>query len=579
MQLKTRREFLRDSALATGGLVANRGMGAQSSAGNQRRPNVVLILADDMGYSDLGCYGSEIPTPNLDRLASGGLRFSEFYNSPRCCPSRAALLTGLYSHQAGMGMMTADHGRYPYPAYEGDLSKRCVTIAEALRSGGYHTMMCGKWHLTPLEDTTAARLDQSNWPLQRGFDRYYGIIAGAANYYDPATLVRDNTPVREENPDFYFTDGIADNAVAMLDDPGIAGKPFFLYTAFNAPHWPLQAPEAEVAKHRARYKEGWDVMRERRHAAQVKIGLLDPRWKMTPRDPRVPAWTRASYKDWEIERMAVYAAQVSIMDAAIGRILSKLDQMGQMSNTLILFMSDNGGNYEEMGRMASGAHRPIYMPEKTRSGEPVVPGNLPRVMPGPAATFQSYGAPWGNVSNTPFRLYKHFAHEGGISTPLIAHWPDQIRMRGAITHQVGHEIDMMPTCLQVAGVAYPHASIAGPPPPPPEGRSLVPVFHRGTVKDRGMLFWEHEGNCAVRDRNWKLVSAFPNTWELYDMQADRTELTNLADAEPDRVARMASAYRSWAQRVGAQPWPMPETPPGERTGGLGLPEYLKTDRE
>lgn len=579
MQLKTRREFLRESAFATGGLVASSGMGAQSSAANQRRPNIVLILADDMGYSDLGCYGSEIPTPNLDRLASGGLRFSEFYNSPRCCPSRAALLTGLYSHQAGMGMMTADHGRYPYPAYEGDLSKRCVTIAEALKSGGYHTMMCGKWHLTPVEDTTAARLDQSNWPLQRGFDRYYGIIAGAANYYDPATLVRDNAPVREENPDFYFTDGIADNAVAMLDDPGIAGKPFFLYTAFNAPHWPLQAPEAEVAKHRDRYKEGWDVMRERRHAAQVKIGLLDPRWKMTPRDPRVPAWTRASYKDWEIERMAVYAAQVSIMDAAIGRILSKLDQKGQMRNTLIFFMSDNGGNYEEMGRMASGAHRPIYMPEKTRSGEPVVPGNLPRLMPGPATTFQSYGAPWGNVSNTPFRLYKHFAHEGGISTPLIAHWPDQIRMRGAITHQVGHEIDMMPTCLQVAGVAYPHASIAGTPPPPPEGRSLVPVFHGGTVKDRGMLFWEHEGNCAVRDSNWKLVSAFPNTWELYDMQADRTELTNLADAEPDRVARLASAYRSWAQRVGAQPWPMPETPPGERNGGLGLPEYLKTDRE
>lgn len=565
--------------MAAAGMATARAGGEALAGAPARKPNIVLILADDMGYSDIGCYGSEIETPHLDRLAKGGLRFAQFYNSPRCCPSRAALLTGLYSHQAGMGMMTSDHGRYPYPAYNGDLSKGCVTLAEALRAGGYRTMMSGKWHLTPLEDTSAPNLDKSNWPLQRGFDRYYGIIAGAANYYDPASLVRDNTPTREESPDFYLTDGIADNAVTFLDEAAQQTKPFFLYTAFNAPHWPLQAPEATTATFRARYRAGWDALRERRHAAQVQMGLLDARWKLTSRDPRVPSWSRASYKEWEAERMAVYAAQVHLMDASIGRILAKLETTGQLHNTLILFLSDNGGNYEEMGRLAAGAQRPIYMPKETRTGLPVTPGNFPDIMPGPATTFQSYGGPWGNVSNTPFRLYKHYAHEGGISTPLVAHWPDGIRGAGNITRQVGHEIDIMATCLAISETSLPRKSLAGTPPLPLEGRSLLPVFRGEALQDRGMLFWEHEGNCAVRDGRWKLVSAFPSTWELYDMDADRTELHNLVDREPEVVNRLAQAYQQWAKRVGAQPWPMPQTPPAEQTGGLGLPEYLKKDRQ
>lgn len=533
-----------------------------------------------MGYSDIGCYGGEIETPTLDRLAAGGLRFSQFYNAPRCCPSRASLLTGLYSHQAHMGMMTTDYGRYPFPSYEGDLSKSSVTIAEALKAAGYSTQMSGKWHLTPVVETVNgnAPKDKSNWPLQRGFDRFYGIIAGAANFYDPATLTRGNEPIREPAPDFYLTDGIADNAVAMLREADREGKPFFLYAAFNAPHWPLQAPEAAIAKYRERYAAGWDALREKRHAKQLAMKLLAPRWTMTPRDPRVPAWQRASYKQWEIERMAVYAAQVDILDQGIGRIVAQVERMGQLDNTLILFMADNGGNYEEMGRIAPGANRPIYIPERTKAGEPVVPGNDPAIMPGPATTFQSYGGPWGNLSNTPFRMYKHFAHEGGICTPLVAHWPRGIRAHGVITHQLGHEIDVMATCLDVSGAAYPARAKSGEAPPPLEGRSLRPVFAGGPIADRGMLFWEHEGNCAVRDGKWKLVSAFPNTWELYDMDADRTELHNLADTQPEQVFRLAAAYRVWAKRVGAQPWPMPQTPPGDRGGQLPLPDYLKTDR-
>jgi arylsulfatase len=578
--MQDRREFLRTSALAAAGMAISRlSVASQLNGERDRRPNVVLILADDLGYSDLGCYGSEIETPVLDRLAKSGLRFSSFYNSPRCCPSRAALLTGLYSHQAGMGMMTADYGRYPYPAYAGDLSKKCVTVAEVLKAGGYRTMMAGKWHQTPLEDTTAATLDKSNWPLQRGFDRYYGIIAGAANYWNPKSLVRDNTPIIEPEHSFYLTNGIADNSVEFIEEAAKGDKPFFLYTAFNAPHWPLHAPEAAIAKYRERYRAGWDKIRTDRLAKQIREGLVDPKWQISPRDPRVPMWTRASFKEWEIERIATYAAQVDLMDAGIGRMVAKLEELDIIDNTLILFMADNGGNYEEIGPHKPGTTRPIYLSELTRDGIPIVAGNTPTIMPGPESTFQSYGGPWGNVSTTPFRLYKHYAHEGGISTPLIAHWPRGIEAHGSVTHQVGHEIDLMATFLEICDVPYPTTSKEGGAPPPPEGKSLRPVFKGGRIANRGMLFWEHEGNCAVRDGKWKLVSSYPNTWELYDMEADRTEMHSLADTHPEQVDRLAAAYKVWADRVGAQNWPMPQTPPADRHDGLGLPDYLKVDRE
>lgn len=572
----SRRNVLKYAAVVAAGLRAAPAFSRLSPLpASRKRPNIVLILADDMGYSDVGCYGSEIPTPNLDRLAEQGVRFAQFYNSPRCCPSRASLLTGLYSHQAHMGLMVDDHGRYPLPAYDGDLSKSAVTIAEALKSGGYATFMAGKWHLSPHEDTTDPKVDKSNWPCQRGFDRFYGIITGAADYYNPNTLCRDNTPIRENSPDFYLTDGIADNAVKFIEQADKA-RPFFGYVAFNAPHWPLHAPESVVARHRERYRQGWDKTRADRHDRQVRSGLLDPKWSISRRDPRVAGWERASFKNWEAERMAVYAAQVDLLDQGIGRIVAKLEELGELENTLILFMSDNGGNFEEIARPAGPL--PISMSDKTKDGRPVRIGNSPDIMPGPPTTYASYGGPWGNVSNTPFRLFKHFAHEGGISTPFIAHWPAGIAARGATADQIGHEIDVMATCLAASAVAYPLKSVAGPPPPPLEGRSLLPAFAGKPVPDRGMLFWEHEGNCAVRDGKWKLVSRFPDSWELYDMEADRTETDDLADREPDQVVRLAAAYDTWAKRVGAQPWPMPQTPEGLRNGSLPMPDYLRADR-
>lgn len=571
-----RREFLRTSTLAACAATASaKTIPALPAA---RKPNIIIFLADDMGYSDIGCYGSEIDTPHLDRLAKSGVQFSSFYNSPRCCPSRASLLTGMYSHQAHMGMMVDDHGRYPFPAYDGDLNENCVTIAEALKPAGYATLHSGKWHLSS-QQKTGGNPDRHNWPLQRGFDHGYSMITGAGSYYTPNCLTRDNEPINHFDKDFYFTDAIGDEAVKMMGDVP-TDQPFFLYCAFNAPHWPLHAPEEVTAKYRECYLAGWDTMREHRHAKQIASGLLKAEWKMTPRDPRVPAWERASYKKWEAERMAVYAAQVEILDRNVGKVIAHLEATHQLENTLIFFMADNGGNYEEFNiqKMPAESKRAIWVPDAAPDGSELQFGNDPNVMPGPANTIQSYGGPWGNVSNTPFRLYKHFAHEGGISTPFLAHWPEGFKAQGHITHQVGHEIDVMPTCLAAAGAVMPAKSKAGTVPAPLEGKNLMPVLRGGSLADRGMLFWEHEGNCAVRVGKWKLVAAFPDTWELYDMDADRTELHNLAEANPAQVHRMADAYRTWAKRVGAQPWPMPQTPGGDRSG-LPLPKYLEDDRQ
>lgn len=573
--MTTRREFIQSGICAGAGAMLSRATAAERAVdgAQARRPNIVFILADDMGYSDLGCYGSEIDTPNLDALARGGLQFSDFHNSPRCCPSRAALMTGLYSHQAGMGMMTSDYGRYPYPAYAGDLSMGCVTIAEALKAGGYQTLMAGKWHLTPYE------LGPHNFPLQRGFDRYYGIINGAASYFDPTSLTSGNEPIQvtKEDKDYYLTDAIGDHSVRFIEDAARGNKPFFLYAAFTAGHWPLMAPEETIAKYKGRYAGGWDALRASRHAKQLAMGLVQPEWGITARDQRVPAWELASFHEWEQRRMEVYAAQIDILDQNVGKIVSKLRQLGALDNTLIFFMSDNGGNYEEMSRARDGQPRPLFMPYRTKDGLPINPGNDPSIMPGPATTYASYGIPWGNVSNTPFRLYKHYAHEGGISTPFIVHWSRGLKQSG-ISRVIGHEIDVMPTCLDVAGVSYPSMSKAGTAPPPLEGKSLVPVLQGGTLAERS-LFWEHEGNSAVREGSWKLVSRFPDSWELYDMDHDRTEMHDLADHNPDRVRKMAADYAAWAKRVGAQPWPMPETPPGSiHDGGMPSPPYLRHDR-
>jgi arylsulfatase len=532
-----------------------------------------MILVDDMGFSDIGPYGSEISTPSLDNLAKGGIRFTQFYNSPRCCPSRASLLTGLYSQQAGMGLMTADYGRYPYPGYRGDLSENCVTIAEALQGNGYRTAMSGKWHLTPNKKD----FGKQNWPLQRGFEKFFGTIEGAGSYFDPASLARDNTTI-EAGDKFYYTDAIAENAAKYADEFGREDKPFFLYTAFTAPHWPLHAFEEDIAKYKGRYSKGWDELRRARHARQIQMGIVQEKWGISDRDPRVPAWELASYKEWETHRMAVYAAMIERMDRGIGKILVKLDELGIAENTLVMFMSDNGGNFEEMNDPGPQVPREAWMPYKTHDGRPVNRGNKPNVFPGPEDTYQSIGIPWGNCANTPFRLYKHYAHEGGISTPFIARWPKGIKLTNAITHQLGHETDIMATCLDIANVPYPTKAKSGQQPPTLAGSSLRPIFESRTRLDRGPIFWEHEGNAAMRDEKWKLVSRFPDAWELHDMEADRTELHNLAELYPGRVKEMAATYAAWATHVGVQSWPMPETPKGEQDGSMTSPEYLRHDR-
>src|SRR5579859_1245113 len=320
-----------------------------TSAANAPRPNIVLILADDLGFSDLGCYGSEISTPNLDRLACNGMQFTQFYTTPRCCPSRAALLTGLYPQQAGIGAMMEDRG---VPGYRGELNDRCVTIAEELRPAGYHTLMVGKWHLCHIHFDGKRQLNHESdepfwdkkdgWPLQRGFEEFYGTIHGVCSYYDPFSLVRGNTPVRAEGTNFYYTDAIADNATAYIERYAIRDKPFFLYVAYTAPHWPLQAPEADIAKYRQTYSAGWDVIRTNRYRRQIELGLISTNWPLSPRDPNVEAWEQRPHKDWEANRMATYAAMVERLDRGVGTILERLKEKGIEQNTLVIFFSDNG---------------------------------------------------------------------------------------------------------------------------------------------------------------------------------------------------------------------------------------------
>jgi arylsulfatase len=479
-------------------------------------------MADDLGFSDLGCYGGEIETPNLDRLAASGLRFTQFYNCGRCCPTRAALLTGLYPHQAGVGLMEEDLG---LPGYRGHLNRRCVTIAEVLRTAGYRTLMAGKWNVG---------YRRPQWPVDRGFDRFFGLLRGASNYFDPRVGPRagislfalDDHVFREFDEKFYATDAFTDRAIEFLGD-GKDERPFFLYVAYTAPHSPLHAWPEDLAKYRGRYLKGWDQLRLARYIAMREMGLVSA--KLSPGDTKVRAWKDVTPEEanaFEL-KMAVYAAQVDRMDQGIGRILKKLDELGATENTLVMFLSDNGGDAN---------------PE----------GSTKDVPPGPKESAHIYGREWANLSNTPLRGYKHAMHEGGIATPLVAHWPKGIAKPG-ITHAPGHVIDLMATCLDVAGATYP-AMFAGETIVPLEGRSLLPVFQTGSRTGHDALFWEHEGNRAVLAGNWKLVADHDRTWELYDRTTDRTELHDRAASEPQVVADLAAKYDAWANRVGVVPW-------------------------
>lgn len=509
------------------------------------RPDILLILNDDMGYSDIGCYGGEVQTPNLDRLAEGGARFTQAYNTARCCPSRASLITGLHPHQTGVGHMIAD---WDLDGYRGDLNDRCVTIAEVLSAAGYSTYMSGKWHVTRNMDP---RGPVGSWPCQRGFDRYWGMLTGAGNYFAPKFLNENNTRLQTPGEGFYLTDEISDHAAEFVRRHGRerGEAPMFLYTAYTAPHWPLHALPEDIATYEGRFAAGWDRLREERLDRMRAMGLIEEHWALSARDERVPAWDEAPFREWEQRRMEVYAAQIDRMDQGIGRILSALEETGRLENTLVVFLADNGGCAEEIAETYANRRSST---ELTRRGEPVLFGNRPGVMPGGENTFQSYGVPWANLSNTPFRLYKRYAHEGGIATPLIVHWPEGFRMRGELVHDPVQLPDIAPTFYEAAGAEYP-AERYGEPVQDLEGYSLLTPL-RGESFDREAVFVEHEGNCAVRMGPWKLVRRYPGEWELYDVAEDRTETDDLAAQKPALVDELSERWWEWAERCGVLAW-------------------------
>lgn len=515
------------------------------------QPNILLILNDDMGYSDIGCYGGEIDTPNLDKLADNGTRFTQFYNTARCSPSRASLLTGLHPHQTGIGVLTYDQGP---EGYAGDLNNHSVTIPEVLKEQGYSTYMSGKWHISSELNTPS-----ESWPVQRGFENFYGTIIGAGSFYDPNTLTRQNENIEheaKEDSEFFYTDAISDQAVQYIENHHETNpdKPFFQYVAYTAPHWPLHAHEEDIQKYEGRFNEGWDVLREKRMERMKAMGIIDESWDLSDRDPEQPAWEDAADKEWRLRCMEVYAAQIDRMDQGIGRIMKSLEDTGQLDNTLVIFLSDNGACAEDIPSDVTKeemVHQLQLARDKTRNGEDVLFGNRRDVMPGAENTYQSYETPWANLSNTPFRLYKHWIHEGGVATPLIMSWPEGIDEKGTMRHSPGQLTDIMATILDVTGSTYPE-EYNGNAIYPLEGKSVMPIVKDDTPKD-DPLFWEHEGNAGIRMGKWKLVRDYPGSWELYNMAQDRTELVDVAGEHPEKVAEMEKRYNEWADRCGVIP--------------------------
>ena len=533
MDGQSRRTFLKKAAGACCALAAasNRTEGGEALTTS---PNIVLILVDDMGYSDIGCYGGEIGTPNIDALAEKGVRFTHCYNTGRCCPTRASILTGLHPHQTGIGHMTNtpenpeqfDKG---IPGYRGFLNKRCVTLAEVLKEAGYKTLMSGKWHV--------GMHKRDRRPRQRGFDRFYGILSGGTNYFHPTAprgLTLDNEDVDPEGEDFYLTDAFTDYAIRFMEKTHgeSPDQPFFLYLAYTAPHWPLHAPAEDVERYRGKYLEGWETIRSRRYERMVQKGVISEDWELSARDCR-PWEDLSEEKKREMDlRMAIYAAQVHRMDWNVGRIVEWLEKSGQLNNTLLLFLSDNGGCAEggELG------------------------GGDPNDLESDRGWVLSYGRAWANVSNTPFRRYKHWVHEGGMATPLIAHWPEGVKNSDGWRHDPVYLPDFMATLIDVAGASYP-TTYAGNDILPLEGESFLPVI-RGKPLDPRVLYWEHEGNRAVRKDNWKLVAAGrKGQWELYDMSRDRSELQDLKEEHPGVAQELADLWEAWAERTHVKPYP------------------------
>ncbi|NEW81304.1 MAG: arylsulfatase [Mariniphaga sp.] len=498
-----------------------------------QKPNIILIMADDMGFSDLGCFGSEIPTPNLDKLAQKGVRFSQFYNTARCCPTRASLLTGLYQHQTGIGMMSEDPSSNSsgkdindagVAGYHGFLNHQCVTIAEVLKPSGYHTYMAGKWHV--------GMHGEEKWPLQRGFEHYYGILAGACSYLKPEGgrgLTIDNTHLPAPQGEYYTTDAFTDNAIRMIKEQKDS-NPFFLYLAFNAPHWPLQAKKADYEKFVGKYLKGWDVIREERYQRQKAMKLFDRDIPLSPRDKRVRTWkevNEAQKKESDF-RMAVYAAQVNCIDQNIGKLISTLSDLKILDNTLIIFLSDNGACAEPYQEFGGGKFEDI--------NNPAVSGAV------------SYGIGWANVSNTPFFEYKVKSYEGGISAPFIASWPGKIKKTaGTVYHTPACLTDIMPTFIEAAGTKYPQSHPDGTKLFPIEGTSLLSAFIEGKGSEHKYMYWEHSGYSAIRKGDWKAYKKVADSvWELYDLRTDRDEQINVAKDHPELVKELNDKWYEWA---------------------------------
>jgi arylsulfatase A-like enzyme len=533
--LLDRREFLALSASATGFGLKPR-----------QRPNILLILADDLGYSDLGCYGGEIATPNLDALAADGVRFTQFYTTARCCPSRASLLTGQYPHKVGVGHMVTDLG---HPGYRGHLSENAATLGEVLKLAGYRTFMSGKWHVGTSD------------PTRRGFEQYFGTLISAATYWDAAKYLRlpQGGSTRTYDQDsFYGTDALTDYALDFLADARTtADRPWFLYLAYNAPHFPLHARPEDIARYRHRYTTGWDALRQARLARMKHLRVVANDTHLSPRSQYTnfgetvvaanPAWVSLP-EDRRADlamRMAIYAAMVDRMDQNIGRVTADLRARGELENTLIMFLSDNGAcaEWDPFGFDVSSSPQNVL-----HRGD-----DLERMSS--RGTYHSVGSGWANASNTPWRMYKHYSHEGGISAPCIMHWPAGFARRNAIEQVPAHLIDLMPTIVEAAGAPYPERI---------DTRQILPmagVSLVGTLRGKHMaertLYFEHEGTRAVREARYKLTALRGEPWKLYDMVHDRTELVDLAARHPGLVEDLAKKWDLWAAEN--QVTPLPES--------------------
>ncbi|GAB3924555.1 arylsulfatase [Mucilaginibacter myungsuensis] len=529
-----------------------------------QRPNIIVIMADDMGYSDLGCFGGEINTPNINYLANNGVRYTNFYNTSRCCPTRASLLTGLYNHQAGIGKMTDAEDA---PGYQGHLGANTVTIAEVLKTAGYNTAMSGKWHVsnTSGRPTSKEQLDWLNhhtefpefspisqYPTSRGFDKFFGTIWGVVDFFDPFSLVSGTKPITKVPKDYYHTDAINDTAVTYIKGYAKSDKPFFLYVAENAPHWPLHAKPADIAKYKDTYKGGWDAIREARYNRMVKMGLIDPKTtKLTKRFKDNLKWENNPDAAYDAEAMAVHAAMIDCMDQGIGRIIQTLKDTKQLDNTLILVLSDNGASSENAAAYGPGFDRP----NETRDGRPVSYTLKKDNHPGDETTYASIGQRWANVANTPYAFWKQESYEGGVKTPLIAFWPKGIKAKkGSFNNSVGHVMDFMSTFVEIAGGKYP-TTYQGRNITPTPGVSMVASFTGKQDAGHKELFNEHFGARYARVGDWKITSMGDTTWHLYNIANDLTETTDLRTENPAKVKELAAAYRAWATTHNVLPKP------------------------